>query len=210
VTKPTPAMRQAIAAAPVGDDVFGEDPTVNELQAKAAELLGKEDALFVCSGTMANQLAIMAQTHPGDEIIADRNSHSFNYEGGGVAALSGVTIHTVEGRRGILTVQQISEAIRPLDHHYASTRLICLENTHNRGGGSIYPLEEILRIHELAVERGLLMHLDGATAFGRWSVEACVKSVFWQWQAFMPLSTTFRDSNKTMIMPRRSVGPSIR
>jgi len=165
VTKPTPAMRQAIAAAPVGDDVFGEDPTVNELQAKAAELLGKEDALFVCSGTMANQLAIMAQTHPGDEIIADRNSHSFNYEGGGVAALSGVTIHTVEGRRGILTVQQISEAIRPLDHHYASTRLICLENTHNRGGGSIYPLEEILRIHELAVERGLLMHLDGARLF---------------------------------------------
>jgi len=165
VTKPTPAMRQAIAAAPVGDDVFGEDPTVNELQAKAAELLGKEDALFVCSGTMANQLAIMAQTHPGDEIIADRNCHSFNYESGGVAALSGVTIHTIEGRRGILTVQQVSEAIRPLDHHYASTRLICLENTHNRGGGSIYPLEEILKIRELAVERGLLMHLDGARLF---------------------------------------------
>jgi len=165
VTKPTPAMRQAIAAAPVGDDVFGEDPTVNELQAKAAELLGKEDALFVCSGTMANQLAIMAQTHPGDEIIADRNCHSFNYESGGVAALSGVTIHTIEGRRGILTVQQVSEAMRPLDHHYASTRLICLENTHNRGGGSIYPLEEILKIRELAVERGLLMHLDGARLF---------------------------------------------
>jgi threonine aldolase len=165
VTKPTPAMRQAIAEAPVGDDVFGEDPTVNQLQAKAAELLGKEDALFVCSGTMANLLAIMAQTHLGDEVIADRNCHSFNYESGGAAALSGVTIHTIEGRRGILTVQQVRDAIRPPDHHYAPTRLICLENTHNRGGGSVYPLEEILRIRELAVERGLLMHLDGARLF---------------------------------------------
>ena len=165
VTKPTPAMRQAIAEAPVGDDVFGEDPTVNELQAKAAELLGKEDALFVCSGTMANQLAIMAQTHPGDEIIADRNCHSFNYESGGAAALSGVTIHTIEGRRGILTVQQVRDAIRPPDHHYAPTRLICLENTHNRGGGSVYPLEEILKIRELTDEKGLLMHLDGARLF---------------------------------------------
>lgn len=165
VTKPSAEMRQAIAEAPVGDDVFGEDPTVNRLQEKSAAILGKEAAIFVCSGTMANQLAIMAQTRHGDEIIADRNCHTFNYESGGVAALSGVTIHTIEGRRGILTVEQVRAAIRPPDHHYAPTRLICLENTHNRGGGSVYPLEEILKIRELAAEQGLLMHLDGARLF---------------------------------------------
>ncbi len=165
VTKPSPEMRKAMAEAEVGDDVFGEDPTVNALQEKAAELLGKEAAIFVCSGTMANQVAIRAQTHHGDEIIADKNCHTFNCEAGGVAALSGVLVNTIEGNRGILTVDQIREAIRPEDHHFAPTRLISLENTHNRGGGSIYPLEEILKIHELAQEMGLLMHLDGARLF---------------------------------------------
>jgi len=165
LTKPSTDMRRAMAEAEVGDDVFGEDPTVNALQEKAAELLDKEAAIFVPSGTMANQLAIKAQTHHGDEIIADRNCHTFNFEAGAVAALSGVLVHTVQGNRGILTVQQIREAIRPEDHHFAPTRLICLENTHNRGGGSVYPLEEIVRIRELAEERGLFMHLDGARLF---------------------------------------------
>lgn len=154
-----------MAEAEVGDDVFGEDPTVNELQKKAAKLLGKEASIFVCSGTMANQLAIKAQTHHGDEIIADKNCHTFNYEAGAVAALSGVLVHTIEGKRGILEVQQIKEVIRPKDHHFAQTRLICLENTHNRGGGSVYPLEEIVKIRKLAEETGLLMHLDGARLF---------------------------------------------
>jgi threonine aldolase len=165
VTKPSAEMRRAIAEAPVGDDVYGEDPTVNRLQEKSAELLGMDAAIFVCSGTMANQLAIMAQTHPGDEIIADRHCHTFNFESGGVAALSGVTIHPLEGQRGILKAHQIREAIRPTDHHYAPTRLISLENTHNRGGGSVYPLEEIVKIRKLADERDLLMHLDGARIF---------------------------------------------
>jgi len=161
LTKPNADMRRAMAQAEVGDDVFGEDPTVNALQAEASELLGKEAAIFVPSGTMANQLAIRAQTHHGDEIIADRNCHTFNYEAGAVAALSGVLVRTIEGNRGILKAQQIKEAIRPKDQHFAPTRLICLENTHNRGGGSVYPLEEIVRIRELAEEQGLLMHLDG-------------------------------------------------
>lgn len=165
LTKPTPEMRQAIAQAEVGDDVFGEDPTVNSLQEMAAELLGKEAAIFVCSGTMANQLAIRAQTQHGDEIIVEKNCHTFNYEAGGAAALSGVLVHTLEGRRGILEADQIREAIRPADHHFAPTRLICLENTHNRGGGSIYPIDKIASIRELALERDLFMHLDGARLF---------------------------------------------
>jgi len=165
LTKPTDEMRRASSEAEVGDDVFGEDPSVNALQEKAAELLGKETAIFVCSGTMANQLAIRAQTHHGDEIIAEEKCHTFNFEAGGVAALSGVLVHTLEGRRGILKADRIREAIRPSDHHFAPTRLICLENTHNRGGGSVYPLEEIVKIRELAEEEGLRMHLDGARLF---------------------------------------------
>lgn len=165
VTKPTAEMRRAMAEAEVGDDVYGEDPTVNALQDKAAKLLGKEAAIFVCSGTMANQLAIKAQTHHGDQIIADKNCHTFTSEAGAVAALSGVLVHTIEGERGILKVEQIKQAIRPKDHHFAPTHLISLENTHNRGGGSVYPLEEIAKIRELAQEVGLRMHLDGARLF---------------------------------------------
>jgi len=162
VTKPTPAMRKAMAEAEVGDDVYGEDPTVNALQEKIAQLLGKEASLFVPSGTMANQLAIKSHTQPGDEVIIEASSHPFNFEGGAGAALSGVQFHCLEGRRGILDASQIEEAIRPLDHHFPVTRLICLENTHNRGGGAIYPVEKIETISRLARDRGLLIHLDGA------------------------------------------------
>ncbi|MBI3078927.1 MAG: low-specificity L-threonine aldolase [Deltaproteobacteria bacterium] len=169
VTRPTPAMRQAMAEAEVGDDVFGEDPTVNALQARAATLLGKEAALFVPSGTMANQLAIRTHTEPGDEVIIEGSSHPFNYEGGATAALSGVQFFTLPGRRGILDASQVEAAIRPPDHHYPRTRLVCLENTHNRGGGSIFPLEKILEIAGVARDRGLALHLDGARLFN-----ACV------------------------------------
>lgn len=166
VTRPSPEMRRAMAEADVGDDVFSEDPTVNELQNRAATLLGKEAAIFVCSGTMANQLAIKAQTQPGDEVIADLNSHIFNVEAAGASALSGAQIFPIEGVRGILSAWQVENAIRPLnDPHYAKTRLICIENTHNRGGGSIYPLEMIREIYEVAKKRSLLMHLDGARIF---------------------------------------------
>jgi threonine aldolase len=162
VTKPTPAMRKAMAEAEVGDDVFGEDPTVNVLQEKVANLLGKESALFVPSGTMANQLSIKSHTQPGDEVIIEASSHPCNFEGGAGAALSGVQFHCLEGVRGILEASRIIEAIRPPDHHFPVTRLVCLENTHNRGGGSIYPLEKMADIYQLAKSNGLLLHLDGA------------------------------------------------
>lgn len=162
LTKPTPAMRQAMANAPVGDDVFGEDPTVNKLQTKVAEMCGKEAALFVTSGTMSNQIAINTHTQPGDEVICDYNCHIFNYEGGGPALLSGAQLHPLPGKRGIITAEQIEAVIRPEDHHFAQTKLIELENTHNRGGGSIFPLEEIHRIRQIADAHHLFMHLDGA------------------------------------------------
>ena len=162
VTKPTPAMRKAMAEAEVGDDVFGEDPTVNALQEKVAKLLGKEAAIFVPSGTMANQLAIKSHTQPGDEVIIEGTSHLYNFEGGAGGALSGVQFYCLKGIRGILDASQIEEAIRPGDHHFAVTRLLCLENTHNRGGGSIYPLKKMVEIYRLAKSKGLLVHLDGA------------------------------------------------
>lgn len=162
VTKPTPAMRKAMVEAEVGDDVFAEDPTVNALQEKVAHLLGKEAALFVPSGTMANQLAIKSHTQPGDEVIIEASSHPYNFEGGAGAALSGIQFNCLKGVRGILEASQIEEAIRPADHHFAVTRLVCLENTHNRGGGSIYPLEKMAEIYRFARSKDLLLHLDGA------------------------------------------------
>jgi len=162
VTKPTPAMRKAMTEAEVGDDVFGEDPTVNILQEKVAHLLGKEASLFVPSGTMANQLSIKSHTQPGDEVIIESSSHPYNFEGGAGAALSGVQFQCLKGVRGILEASQIEEAIRPADHHFPVTRLVCLENTHNRGGGSVLPLKKIAEIYRLAKSKGLLVHLDGA------------------------------------------------
>jgi threonine aldolase len=162
VTKPTPGMRKAMMDAEVGDDVFGEDPTVNTLQEKVSNLLKKKAALFVCSGTMANQLAIRAHTQHGDEAIIESEAHTFNYEGGGGSALSGVQFHPLRGDRGVLDPSQIEDAIRPHDHHFAPTRLVCLENTHNRAGGRVYPIEKIKETHHLAKRYGLTMHLDGA------------------------------------------------
>jgi threonine aldolase len=162
VTKPSPGMRRAMAEAEVGDDVFHEDPTVNRLEAMVAELYGKEAALFVPSGTMANQLAIRAQTHHGDEIIMERTSHPFNSEAGALAALSGVQVNLIDGVRGIMDVEQIKAAVRTANVHHAPTALICLENTHNRGGGSIWPLEKIRAIREFSLAAGIPMHLDGA------------------------------------------------
>jgi len=146
----------------VGDDVFGEDPTVNALQEKVAHLLGKEAALFVPSGTMANQLSIKSHTQPGDEVIIEASSHPYNFEGGAGAALSGIQFQCLKGVRGIFDPSQVDEAIRPADHHYPVTKLVCLENTHNRGGGSIYPVEKMADIYRLAKSKGLLVHLDGA------------------------------------------------
>ena len=165
VTKPTDEMRKAMARAEVGDDVYGEDPTVNRLQDMAAAMLGKRFALFVPSGTMANQLAIRSQTQPGQEIIVEGKSHVVRYEQGAAGALAGVQLHWVTGERGIMTVEQVEAAIRPNDAHSIPTALICIENTHNAGGGTIYPLSTIEKIRALAVRQGIPMHLDGARLF---------------------------------------------
>ena len=144
VTKPTDAMREAMAKAEVGDDVYGEDPTVNRLQETVAALLGKKAALFVPSGTMANQLAIRTQAQPGQEVIAESKAHIVRYEQGAAGALAGVQLHWVTGDRGIMGPDQVEAAIRPKDPHNIQTALICVENTHNAGGGTILPPSPVL------------------------------------------------------------------
>jgi threonine aldolase len=162
VTKPSPEMRQAIANAEVGDDVLGDDPTVARLQEKVAQLLGKEAAIFLPSGSMANQTAIRAQTQPGDEIITHAENHIYHYEGGAPSALSGCSMNFLHGPRGIFDAGQVRDAIRPDDSHFPQSRLVVVENTHNRGGGAVWPLETIREVHDVAREFGLSMHLDGA------------------------------------------------
>jgi threonine aldolase len=169
VTKPSPGMRQAMAEAEVGDDVFHEDPSVNRLEEMVAALFGKDAALYVASGTMANQLAIRAQTHHGDEIIMERTSHPFNSEAGALAALAGVQVNLIDGVHGIMDAEQIRAVVRTPNVHHAPTALICLENTHNRGGGSVWPLEKIRAIRGVARSVGVPMHLDGARV-----MNACV------------------------------------
>lgn len=165
VTKPTPAMREAMAQAEVGDDVYGEDPTVNRLEAMAAEMLGKEAAVFVPSGVMGNQLALRLHTRPGDEVIVDSTSHLIRYEGGSASSLSGVQLVCVPGNRGRLSPESVEAAIRPKGLHNPPTTLVCLEQTHNVGGGSIYSLEVIHQIAEVARTHRLSLHLDGARLF---------------------------------------------
>lgn len=162
VTRPTPAMRAAMAEADVGDDVFGEDPTVERLQERVAELLGKEAALFVPSGVMGNQIAIKVLTRPGDEVIVERNSHIFNYEMGAPSVLSAVQLHVVDGDRGVLSGEHVEDAIRPGAYWDARSRLVCLENTLNRAGGRVYPPEAAREVADVARKNGLKLHLDGA------------------------------------------------
>lgn len=162
VTRPTRGMRAAMQAAEVGDDVFGDDPTVNQLQERVARLLGKEAALFVPSGAMSNQICVKAHTQPGDELLCETTCHIYNYEAGGPAILSGVTCRPIDGDYGILDVSDLRDKLRPDNEHYVRTRLISLENTHNRGGGHVYPPEKIEAIAAWARQHDLRMHLDGA------------------------------------------------
>lgn len=162
VTKPSPGMRAAIAAAEVGDDVLGDDPTVNRLQERTAELLGKEAALYVPSGSMANQVSIRSVCEPGDEIILDETTHSYNFEAGGPAALSGTSVRPIAGAHGVFTAAQVEAMVRPKNVHYPVSRLVIIENTNNRGGGSIWPLENVREIRAVADRHGLHVHLDGA------------------------------------------------
>ena len=165
VTRPTPAMLEAMLTAKVGDDVFGEDPSINELEAMAARLFGMEAALYCPSGTMSNQIAIKCHTQPGDEIICERSAHVYVYEGGGIAFNSGSQVRSLDGDRGRIKAGQISQAINPDDVHRARTSLVTLENTSNRGGGSCYDLEEIGRIRQVCIDNHLRLHLDGARLF---------------------------------------------
>jgi len=168
VTQPTPAMRKAMANAVVGDDVLGDDPTVAELEHRMAELLGKERGLFIPSGTMSNATAIRAQTEPGDEIVTERHSHIYIYEGGGFAALSGTSVALVNGNLGIMEPEDVSKAIRKGDGslgHYPNGSMVCVENTSNRGGGTCYPLSNLDSISEIARENGCRSHMDGARIF---------------------------------------------
>lgn len=155
-------MRNFIAHADVGDDVYGEDPTVNMLEERVADLLGKEAALYVPSGTMSNQIAIKTHTRPGQEVICEENCHIFNYEAGGPAFLSHVQMRPLHGEYGVLNVMDVENAIRPDNLHVPPTGLVCIENTHNRAGGTVYPLNNISELSNLTAQKGIPLHLDGA------------------------------------------------
>lgn len=165
ITKPTEKMRKAMYEAEVGDDVYGEDPTVKRLEELAAEITGKESAIFVPSGTMGNQLGVKTHTNPGDEIILEENCHIFYYEAGATAALSSVQTRTIRGEGGIMAISDIRKAIRSEDIHFPKTSLICVENTHNKWGGTVMSASHMKNIHELAMGRGIKVHLDGARIF---------------------------------------------
>lgn len=165
VTRPTAEMRKAMAETEVGDDVYGEDPTVNRLQELAAEMLGKEDALLVTSGTQGNQVSILAHCRPGTEVILEAQSHIYFYEAGAAAALAGVQFCTLPGYRGALQAEQVEAAVRDDNIHLPPTSLVCLENTHNRAGGAVIPLKTMQEVYRAASRRNIPVHLDGARLF---------------------------------------------
>ncbi len=165
VTKPTAAMKESMFRASVGDDVFGEDPSINELERLAADMFAMEAALYCPSGTMTNQIAIKCHTQPGDEVICDVSSHIYQYEGGGIALNAGAQVKLIHGHRGLVTAQQVLDSINADDVHKARTSLVSLENTSNRGGGSCYDFAEIEKIRQVCDEHNLKLHLDGARLF---------------------------------------------
>ncbi len=164
-TKPTPSMLEAMFSATVGDDVFGEDPTVNLLESLAAEIFGMESGIFCPSGTMTNQIAIKCHTQPGDEVICDKLSHVYIYEGGGIAFNSGCQVKSLDGNRGRINAELVEAAINPDDVHKAVSRLVCVENSANRGGGSCYDFTDLQLIKEVCLKNNLKFHLDGARLF---------------------------------------------
>lgn len=165
VTRPTQAMRQAMASAEVGDDMMGEDPTVNRLEKMVADMFEREAAIFACSGTQSNQMGIRVHCVPGDELLINETGHIALFEGGAPAALSGVTVRTIAAEGGFLDLNHLEGKIRSHDQHFPRTRLLCLENTTNIGGGRVYPLEQLQRLSEWATSHSLKRHLDGARVF---------------------------------------------
>lgn len=213
VTRPTEGMRAAMAAAEVGDDVFGEDPTVRRLEERLAEMLGKEAALYVPSGTMSNQIGVKVHTQPGDELICEAGCHIFNYEQAGYVQLSGVAARPVPGRFGVLEVSQLEGLIRPADDHLPRTRLLCLENTHNRGGGKIIPHDNVESICRWARQNHLATHLDGARLFNavvatgipanQWSAHFDTVSVCFSKGLGAPVGSALAGTRETIRKARR-------
>jgi threonine aldolase len=162
VTQPTPGMRKAMAQAEVGDDVFGDDPTVIKLEKRVSEILGKETAVYMPSGTMANQVAFRSHTEPGDEILIHEQAHTYLLESGAPAALAGIMCRLLPGERGIFSGKDVRAVIRPRNYHFPHSKLVAVENTHNRGGGSVWPMEVIIDVEKAARENDLKLHLDGA------------------------------------------------
>ncbi len=213
VTRPTPGMRRALAEAEVGDDVFGDDPTVKRLEERTAELLGQEAGLFVPSGTMGNQLAVRCHTRPGDEVLLEAGAHIWNYEGGAAAALSGIQLRPVPGRNGALGAADLDPLVRPDDPHHPRTSLICLENTHNRAGGRILPLDVMTELRRFAVEHGLALHLDGARLWnaavatgiqpGAWGRQADSVTVCYSKGLGAPIGSLLAGSRDFIALARR-------
>jgi len=213
VTKPTPGMRAAMAAAPLGDDVYGEDPMGNLLEERVAALLGKEAAIFVPSGTMANQIAVRLHCRSGEEMICEATSHILLWEGGGPAALSGVTVRPLAGKNGLLHLPDFTALHRPDDIHSPPTKLVWLENTHNRGGGVVQPLESIKSISQWARREKLSLHLDGArlwnasvatgAAMKAWAVYFDTVSVCFSKGLGAPVGSALAGSREAIKLARR-------
>jgi threonine aldolase len=181
VTKPTDEMRRAMYEAEVGDDVYGEDPTINKLERLSAESLGKEDALFVTSGTQGNQIAVLTHCMPGNEVLLEEDAHIFYYEGGAISAFAGVQTRTIKGKNGAIEPNKLEKSIRGEDIHYPETGLICLENTHNRAGGAVVPVNNMKKIYEISQRHQVPVHLDGARLFNAAVAAKCDVREFTQY-----------------------------
>jgi threonine aldolase len=214
VTRPTEAMRRAMLEAPVGDDVFGEDPTVNRLEAYVADLLGKEAALYAPSGTMTNQVGVQVNTNRAEEVLLHEGSHIFVYEAGAPAMLSGVQLRTLPGENGVIDPETVRAAVRPEDVHFPRSRLLCLENTHNTSGGKVFPLEDFAAVAATAKELGLKVHLDGARLFNaqaatgvaasEWCAHADTVSVCSSKGLGAPVGSLLAGNEETIGVARRS------
>lgn len=214
VTRPWPAMREAMARAEVGDDVMGDDPTVLRLQERIAKMLGMEAAVFVPSGAMSNQIGLRVHCLPGDEFICEENCHIYRYEQGAYAQLSGLVTRTVQGEFGVLRLEQLTGLIRGGDDHLVNTRLIAIENTHNRGAGRIQPYDEVARICSWAHEHGLATHLDGARLFNavvatgipaaKWAQHFDTVSICFSKGLGAPVGSALVGSKELMLKARRA------
>jgi threonine aldolase len=220
VTRPTEGMRRAMLEAPVGDDVFGEDPTVNRLEEYVADLLGKEAALYAPSGTMTNQVGVQVNTNRGEEVLLHEGSHIFVYEAGAPAMLSSVQLRILPGENGVIDPETVRAAVRPEDVHFPRSRLLCLENTHNTSGGKVFPLEDFAAVATTAKELGLKVHLDGARLFNaqaatgvpasEWCAHADTVSVCSSKGLGAPVGSLLAGDEETIMEARRAFGGGMR